>query len=62
LDELNDLAKKGNRVEPLIKVKIIYSWLYVIKGNQNEVVSNLIITIELASEENLISYFLSIRP
>ena len=61
LSELYALAKEGNRIEKLIGLKVSYSILYKMRGNQEKAVANLIEAMEMAAGENLLYYFLTYR-
>ncbi len=61
LSELYPLADEGNRIEKLIGLKVSYSILYKMRGNQEKAVANLIEAMEMAADENLLYYFLIYR-
>ena len=58
LSRLLLLVKKTNRTERLIDIKISYAILYKLQKNQRMAIDSLIEAMELASVENLISFFL----
>jgi LuxR family maltose regulon positive regulatory protein len=58
LAELYTLAKEGKRVERLIALTIYYAILYKKRGNPERAVANLLEAMEMAAEENLLSFFL----
>jgi LuxR family maltose regulon positive regulatory protein len=61
LSELYTLANEGNRIEKLIGLKVSYSILYKMRGNQEKAVANLIEAMEMAAGENLLYYFIIYR-
>jgi len=58
LSEINETASSGNRIERLIEVKISYAFLHKLRNKRKEAVEVLLDAMELASDEDLISYFL----
>jgi LuxR family maltose regulon positive regulatory protein len=58
LSKLYTLFKQTNKTERLIDTKISYSILYKIQGSHQKAITALIEAMELASEENLVSFFL----
>lgn len=61
LSKLHDQAEKGKRVERLIDIKILYAIMYKSMEQRETAISSLMQAIELASEENIITYFISKR-
>jgi LuxR family maltose regulon positive regulatory protein len=61
LSELYALAYEGKRVEKLISLKVYYSILYKLKGNQVKAIANLIEAMEMAADENQLYHFLVYR-
>jgi LuxR family maltose regulon positive regulatory protein len=61
LSELYALANEGKRVEKLIGLKVYYSILYKLKGNQEKAIANLIEAMEMAADENQLYHFLVYR-
>ena len=57
ISELYTLASTGKRIERMIELKISYAVLYKMKGNHEKAVTNLMEAMEMASDENLLSYF-----
>ncbi len=58
LKELYALADTGQRIERLIEIKLLYTFLYKLRGNHEKAISELIEAMEYSSDENLVSYFL----
>jgi LuxR family maltose regulon positive regulatory protein len=58
LSELYAFANESKRIERLIGIKIYYAIIYKMRGNQEKAVINMIEAMEMASNENLFSYFL----
>ncbi len=61
LSELRALAEAGKRVERLIDIYILYSIYYKLVGNRESAISYLMQAMEMAGEENIITYFISRR-
>lgn len=61
LAKLYDLANDGKRIEKLIGIRVSYSILYKMRGNFERAVANLIEAMEMASNENLLYYFIIYR-
>jgi ATP/maltotriose-dependent transcriptional regulator MalT len=57
LKKLDKVISSGERIERLIDVKVLYAAMHKALNNKKEVINYLIEAMELASEENLISYF-----
>jgi LuxR family maltose regulon positive regulatory protein len=57
ISELYTLASNGKRIERLIDLKTAFAILYKMKGEHEKAVSCLLEAMELAAEENLLSYF-----
>jgi LuxR family maltose regulon positive regulatory protein len=58
INELYTLANESKRIERLIAIKMYYAILYKMKGNHEKAVINVIEAMEMAANENLLSYFL----
>jgi LuxR family maltose regulon positive regulatory protein len=58
LSELYTLANESKRIERLIGIKMYYAIIHKMKGDQEKAVINVIEAMEMASKENLFSYFL----
>ncbi len=58
LKELYTLADTGQRIERVIELKILYTYLFKLRGNHEKAIGELIEAMEFASDENLISYFI----
>jgi LuxR family maltose regulon positive regulatory protein len=58
LSELYALANESKRIERLIGIKMYYAIIYKMRGNHEKAVINVIEAMEMASNENLFSYFL----
>ena len=61
LSKLYPLASEGNRIEKMIGLKVSYSILYKMRGDQRKAVTNLMEAMEMAADENLLYYFLIYR-
>jgi LuxR family transcriptional regulator, maltose regulon positive regulatory protein len=57
--ELYALAEENNAIEKIIELKIAYAVLFNLKGNQEKAIAILIEAMELASDENLLYYFVN---
>jgi len=57
ISELYALASAGKRIERIIELKISSAVLFKMRGDQEKAVTNMIEAMEIASEENLVSYF-----
>ncbi len=60
LSELYDFASKGKRIERMIEVRVQHAILYNMQRKSNKALSCLMEAIELAANENLLSYFVFI--
>jgi LuxR family maltose regulon positive regulatory protein len=56
--KLYTIINQGKRTERLIDLKISYAILFKMQGNHQNAITNLIEAMELAGEENLISFFI----
>jgi LuxR family transcriptional regulator, maltose regulon positive regulatory protein len=59
LSELYALADNYNAIEKIIELKISYAVLFKLRGNQEKAIAYLIESMEFASDENLIYYFVN---
>ncbi len=59
LSELYVLAVDNNAIEKIIELKLSYAVLFKLRGNQGKAISILIEAMELASDENLLFYFVN---
>jgi LuxR family maltose regulon positive regulatory protein len=59
LTELYALANDNNATEKIIELKLSYAVLFKLRGNQGKAISILIEAMELASDENLLFYFVN---
>jgi LuxR family maltose regulon positive regulatory protein len=59
LSEIYALADDNNAIEKIIGLKISYAVLFKLRGNQEKAVATLIEAMELASDENLLYYFVN---
>lgn len=58
LSKLLKLAQDGNRIERMHELKIFYACLYKINGNRKEALNSLIESMEFATENEIIMYFI----
>ena len=58
LDEINHLATKANRLERIIEIQVIYALIFDQQGNVEEAKECLIKSMEVASGERIMMYFL----
>lgn len=61
LSELHALAEAGKRIERLLDIKILYAIYYKLIGNRDSAIAYLMQALEMAGEENIITYFISKR-
>ena len=61
IDELYALANSGKRIERIIDLLVAYSILFRLKGERKKATSYLIEAMEIASVENLLSFFVFSR-
>ena len=61
LSELHALAESGKRIERLIDIKILYSIFHKQMGHRECALDYLTQSLEIAGEENIITYFISKR-
>jgi len=59
LSELKALADNNNAVEKIIELKISYAVLFKLRGSREKGIAYLIEAMELASDENLLYYFVN---
>ena len=59
LSELYALADDNNAIEKIIELKISYAVLFKLRGNQEKAIVTLMEAMELASDENLLYYFVN---
>jgi LuxR family maltose regulon positive regulatory protein len=59
LSELYALADDNKAIEKIIELKISYAVLFKLRGNQGKAIAILIEAMELASDENLLYYFVN---
>jgi LuxR family transcriptional regulator, maltose regulon positive regulatory protein len=57
ISELFDLVYKGKKIERMIDLNILYAMLFKMKGNREKALSFLVEAMNLAVEENLVSFF-----
>lgn len=58
ISELHALVSEGNKIERKIDLDILFALLYNIKGEKSKAISYMLEAMELASDENLIAYFI----
>jgi LuxR family maltose regulon positive regulatory protein len=58
LDEINILATRANRLERIIEIQVLYSILYYREGNVEEAIQCIIKSMEIASSEKFVFFFL----
>jgi len=61
IQELYTLASAGKRIERIIDLKVASAILYKLRGERKKAVSFLIEAMEIASDENLLSFFVFSR-
>jgi len=59
LSELYALADVNNAIEKIIELKISFAVLFKLRGNREKAIAILIEAMELASDENLLYYFVN---
>jgi LuxR family maltose regulon positive regulatory protein len=57
ISELFTLASNGNRIERIIDLKTAFAILYKMKGEHEKAVAYIVEAMELAAEENLLTFF-----
>ena len=57
ISELYTLASTGKRIERMIELKVSFAVLYKLKDKREKSITSLMEAMEIASEENLLSYF-----
>jgi LuxR family maltose regulon positive regulatory protein len=58
LDEINKLATMANRLERIIEIQVLYAIIYKLEGNIEEAIQCIIKSIEIASREKFLFFFL----
>ncbi|MDA3893661.1 MAG: LuxR C-terminal-related transcriptional regulator [Salinivirgaceae bacterium] len=58
LNELYTLGTEGGRIERIIELKILFASLNNIKGDKEKAIEYMIEAMEMASDQNLLSYFI----